>query len=89
MNTNKFAPKDARILREHPGESPEILLSLGLSKKAFERIKEQHAEEIPAATPTDILQPVKTEQAAPPADKQPTVVQMRNMRSGRIVRIGS
>lgn len=48
MKTQRFAPKDAKITREHEGNTPEQLLELGLSKKAYQRLLAQQE------TPNDI-----------------------------------
>lgn len=41
MKTQRFAPKDAKIIREHEGATPDQLLALGLSKKAYQRLLAQ------------------------------------------------
>ncbi len=38
METKKLSPKDAALLRKHPGANPDELLSLGLSKKGYEKL---------------------------------------------------
>lgn len=75
MKTKRFAPKDAKLIREHPDATPAELLEKGLSKKAYQRLAEQK----------EVLQPVKVEQVQQPKGN---TVRMLNMRTGRIVRIG-
>lgn len=75
MKTKRFAPKDAKIIKEHPDSSPEQLLELGISKKAYQRLKEEQ----------EVLQPVKVEQVQP--HQVPSIVRLSNTRTGRVVRI--
>ena len=76
MKTKRFAPKDAKLIKEHPNTSPDELLKLGLSKKAYERLAKQD----------EVLQPLKVEQVQ--KQKPLQIVRMANKRTGRVVRIG-
>lgn len=82
MKTKKFAPRDAKLLREYPDSTLDELRKLGLSKKAYERL----ISEPVFPTTNNTIQPVKVEHTV----KQPlsATVRMSNMRTGRIVRIG-
>lgn len=82
MKTKRFAPRDAKIMREHPDSSPEELLELGLSKRAYERITESQLPE----KQNNVLQPVKVEHMPPVQSK--SIVRMVNMRTGRVVNMG-
>ncbi len=82
MKTQRFAPKDAKIIREHEGATPEQLLELGLSKKAYQRLLAQQESH------NNILQPVKVEQLQPDDVPEPTTVQLHNKKSGRVVQMG-
>ncbi len=82
METKKLSPKDAALLRNNPGATPEELLPLGLSKKGYEKLQ--------AATATQI-QPVSVEQAdtaapaAKPATVPPKLVKLQNLNTGLVV----
>ncbi len=76
MKTKRFAPKDAKIIREHPELSPEELLELGISQKAYKRLNELQES---------VIQPMSIEQVQP--KQAPSVVRLSNMRTGRVVRI--
>ncbi len=81
MKTRRFAPKDAKIIRENKDASPEELLELGLSKKAYQRLITPQEDDT-------ILQPVKVEALEPKDQPTPTTVQLHNRKSGRVVRMG-
>ncbi len=83
MKPQRFAPKDAKIIREHEGATPEQLLELGLSKKAYQRLLAQQE------SPIDILQPVRVEQLKPDNVHEPTDVQIHKKKRGRGVQMGS
>lgn len=80
MKTKRFAPKDAKLIRENEGASPEQLLDLGLSPKAYQRLVDASNHFAEA------IQPVKVEQL--PTTPPPSVVQLHNRKSGRVVRMG-
>lgn len=82
MKTKRFAPKDAKIIRENEGATPDQLLELGLSSKAYHRLVD--ADNHSAAT----LQPIKVEKLEATKVHQPDVVQLHNRKSGRVVRMG-
>ena len=81
MKTKRFAPKDAKIIREHPDSSPEQLLEMGVSQKAYERLKAL----LEIKQGTTVLQPIKVEQVQ--SERSPAIVRLSNMRTGRVVRI--
>lgn len=88
METQKFSPKDAALIRKHPGASPDVLLALGLSKKAHARLL--------AATPADTatIEPVSIatidHSTRPAATKAtPKTMQLHNLRTGLVVNMSS
>jgi hypothetical protein len=84
METKKFSPKDAALIRRHPGASPDALLQLGLSKKAHKRLLAAQS-----ATHT-VIEPVSVAAIPQAANKQtpkttPKTARLHNLRTGLIV----
>lgn len=85
METKKFSPKDAKLIRDNPGNSPEALLTLGLSNAAYNRLREN------IVTSTQKLQPVKVEaapQQMPTGRKSNHVVRMLNKSINVVTELG-
>lgn len=82
METKKLSPKDAALLRNNPGATPEELLPLGLSKKGYEKLQVQAAPQI---EPVSVEQAEITAPAAKPATVQPKLVKLQNMNTGLVV----
>jgi hypothetical protein len=84
METKKFSPKDAALIRKHPGASPDALLDLGLSKKAYARL-------VAAQSNTHtVIEPVSVTVIPQEADRQtakttPKIARLHNLRTGLIV----
>lgn len=82
METKKLSPKDAALLRNHPGATPDELLPLGLSKKGYEKLQAQHAPQI---QPVSVEQTDTAAPAAKPATMLPKLVNLQNLNTGLVV----
>lgn len=88
--SNRFSPKDAKIIRDNQEKTAEELLALGLSQKAYSRLKESSDEN---AAVNDPIQPVSVEQVDiarsfnvnMPHDGQ---VKLHNLSTGNVVAMG-
>lgn len=91
MNTKKFSPKDARILKDNEGKTPDELLALGLSQRGYRRLLEDSVEV--EQTNSTLLQPVSVQAVSlkpvpiSPAD-MPKRINLHNKKSGRTVLMG-
>lgn len=91
MNIKKFSPKDARILKDNEGKTPEELLALGLSQRGYRRLLEDSVEV--EQTNSTLLQPVSVQAVSltpvpiSPAD-MPKRINLYNKKSGRTVLMG-
>jgi hypothetical protein len=63
MEQKKFSPKDARLIRNNPEKSPDDLLVLGLSKAAYNRLRNESQT---VEVVEQVLQPAKVEKAGTP-----------------------
>ncbi|WP_276135020.1 hypothetical protein [Polluticoccus soli] len=85
METKKFSPKDAKLIRDNPHSAPEELSTLGLSKAAYNRLTEN------TVTSIQNLQPVKVEAAPqqPQPGRRPNhVVRMLNKATNVVTELG-
>lgn len=91
MNIKKFSPKDARIIKDNEGKTPDELLTLGLSQRGYRRMLEDSVEV--EQTNSTLLQPVSVQAVSltpvsiSPAD-MPKRINLYNKRSGRTVLMG-
>src|SRR4051812_5134390 len=59
MESIRYAPRDAKIIKDNPGKSPYELQALGISDKAFEKLMSQ------PTTETEILSDPSLEESSP------------------------
>jgi hypothetical protein len=59
MESIRYAPRDAKIIKDNPGKSPYELQALGISDKAFEKLMSQ------PTTETEILSDPSLEDSSP------------------------
>lgn len=90
MNLKNYAPKDARLIKDNEGKTPDELLALGLSQRGYSRLLEDSIEIAQSLSAT--LQPLSVEalnlQAVNAAASQPRRVNLYNKKSGRAVLMG-
>lgn len=91
MNTKKFSPKDARLMKNNEGKTPDELLALGLSQRGYRRLLEDGIEI--EQTNSVLLQPVSVQAVSlspvsiSPADI-PKRINLYNKKSGSTVLMG-
>lgn len=86
MNPLKFSPKDAKIIRDNPGKSPDELLELGLSLKAFARLPEP-SDKMPApVAASPIIIPVSVQSAA--KEIHGNTVKLKRLKEDTVVEMG-
>lgn len=91
MNLKKFSPRDARIIKDNEGKTPDELLALGLSQRGYRRILEDSVEV--EQSNSVLLQPVSVEAVSlspvpiSPAD-MPRRINLYNKKSGRTMLMG-
>ncbi|WP_346318184.1 hypothetical protein [Chitinophaga sp. YIM B06452] len=81
----KFAPRDAKIIKENPTLSPYQLLELGISKPAFEKLMEQPTTDINPEADTSLEleeMPATSAVTEIPADKEPVQKETLEVGSG-------
>lgn len=91
MNLKNYSPKDARLLKDNEGKTPDELLVLGLSQRGYRRLLEDNiaVEQSNSAT----LQPLSVEAinlhavVLQTADNRKRV-NLHNRKSGRVVLMG-
>ena len=91
MNLKNYSPKDARLIKENEGKTPDELLALGLSQRGYRRLLEESidVEQTNSAT----LQPLTVEafnlKAVQTAKGElPKRINLHNRKSGRVVLMG-
>ncbi len=91
MNLKNYSPKDARLIKDNEGKSPDELLALGLSQRAYRRLLEE-AIDI-EQTASAVLQPLSVEAinlkaVQAPKGELPKRINLYNKKSGRVVLMG-
>lgn len=84
METKKFSPKDTALIRRHPGASPDALLDLGLSKKAYTRLLGAQSSINAIIEPVSITSIPKEDNRQTPKTT-PKTARLHNLRTGLIV----
>jgi hypothetical protein len=84
METKKFSPRDAALIRKHPGASPDALLELGLSKKAYTRLQAAQSSITSIIAPVSIT-PIPQEDNRQTPKTTPKTARLHNLRTGLIV----
>jgi hypothetical protein len=91
MNLKNYSPKDARLIKDNEGKTPDELLALGLSQRGYRRLLEEsiNVEQTNGAT----LQPLSVEAINLHAVVLQAVdnrkrVNLHNRKSGRVVLMG-
>ncbi len=93
MEYKKFSPRDAKLLKDNEGKTPDELRALGLSERAYRRLL---ADSIAITQPdadTVIIQPVSVAQVnihavEPKLYVQNKRVQLHNKKTGSTVTMG-
>jgi len=91
MNMKKFSQKDARLIKDNKGKTPDELLALGLSQQGYRRLLEDGIEI--EQTNSILLQPVSVQAVSlspvliSPKD-MPKRINLYNKKSGSTVLMG-
>lgn len=91
MNLKNYSPKDARLIRDNEGKTPDELLALGLSQRGYRRLLEDSIAV--QQTESNLLQPLSVEAVnlkavAIPITALPKRINLHNRKSGRVVLMG-
>jgi hypothetical protein len=91
MNLKNYSPKDARLIRDNDGKTPDELLDLGLSQRGYRRMLEDNIAV--KQTENTTLQPLSIEAVnlktvAMPKTELPKRINLHNRKSGRVVFMG-
>lgn len=91
MNLKNYSPKDARLIKDNEGKTPDELLAIGLSQRGYRRLLEDSIEIAQSNSAT--LHPVSVEavnlQAVKlPSEPLPRRINLYNKKSGRAVLMG-
>lgn len=91
MNLKNYSPKDARLIKDNEGKTPDELLALGLSQRGYRRLLEESIDV--EQTTGAVLQPLTVEAFNLKAvqlskGEMPRRVNLHNRKSGRVVLMG-
>lgn len=91
MNLKNFSPKDARLIKDNEGKTPDELLTLGLSQRGYRRLLEDSIDVEQTVSAT--LQPISVEAVNLQAVVLQAIdtrkrVNLHNKKSGRVVLMG-
>lgn len=91
MNLKNYSPKDARLIKDNEGKTPDELLTLGLSQRGYRRMLEESIDV--EQTNGTTLQPLSVEAVNLHAVVLKAIdnrrrVNLHNRKSGRVVLMG-